>query len=279
MPSTNGRLSQSLLCVTVLLLAALLVSCDGKRPVIRLATTTSMHNSGLLDVLVPAFTAQSQYDVQVFAVGSGQALELARRADVDMVLVHAREREDRFIEDGYGVDRRDIMWNEFVIVGPPNDPAGIRGMPTAVAAFRQIAAARATFVSRGDDSGTHIRERQVWATAAVDPDWEQYLSAGQAMGACLMMADEKRAYVLSDRGTWLAFSDRIDSEVLVSGDAQLRNPYGAILVNPDKHPAGGVEATGARVFLEFLTSASAQRLINEFRKNGEPLFHAASGSD
>ena len=209
--------------------------------------------------------------VDRIAVGTGRALALARRGDADLVLVHARAREDAFVAAGSGIDRRDVMWNDFVIAGPAEDPAGAREATSAAAALRRIAAAEASFVSRGDDSGTHTRERDLWKAAGIEPDWPNYRDAGQGMGACLNIADELCAYVLTDRGTYLAFGERVDLVVLVEGDPALRNPYGAILVNPERH--AHVNAKGARKLLDYLTSAEGQAKIADFRLGGEVLFH------
>jgi len=258
----------------LLTIALALLSCGGSRPAprLRLATTTSTYNSGLLEFLLPPFEKRTGIEVQVIAVGTGQALALGKRGDADLLLVHARDRELRFVADGYGVDRRDIMWNDFVILGPPADPAKIRGLRDAAEAFRRIAAAGALFVSRGDDSGTHIRERAIWKQAGGVPRKEPfYLEAGQGMGKCLILADEKRAYLLSDRGTFLAFRKRLGLEILVKGDPILRNPYGAILVNPDRYPE--VHTGPARKLLDYLTSPEGQRRIGAFRVGGQVLFH------
>jgi len=262
----------------VLCLLVGVFSCAGEPEPrrLRLATTTSTHNSGLLDEILPPFEERTGIDVQVVSVGTGQALALGERGDADLVLVHAREREDEFVAYGHGVDRRDIMWNDFVIAGPPDDPAGVRGLRDAGRALRRIRDAQAPFVSRGDDSGTHIRERKLWAAAGGGPEratW--YLDAGQGMGRCLTIADEKRAYLLTDRGTYLAFRRKLDLEVLVEGDPMLRNPYGAILVNPARHP--DVHAPEARELLDYLTSREGQRRIGEFRVDGRVLFHPVSG--
>ncbi|MHC4135695.1 MAG: ABC transporter substrate-binding protein [Planctomycetota bacterium] len=243
---------------------------------LRLATTTSTYNSGLLGHLLPAFEERERIDVQVIAVGTGQALALGERGDADLVLVHAREREDAFVGAGHGVDRKDIMWNDFVVAGPPTDPAGVSGLRDAAEAFRRIRAARARFVSRGDDSGTHIRELALWEKAGQEPPRgaEHYLEAGQGMGRCLTIAGEKKAYVLTDRGTFLAYRSRLDLEVLVEGDPLLRNPYGAILVSPARHPH--VNATAARELLDYLTSEEGQQRIGAFRVGGHVLFHPAT---
>lgn len=242
---------------------------------IRLATTTSTHNSGLLDELLPPFEEREGIEVQVIPVGTGQALALGKRGDADLVLVHAREREDAFIEAGHGVERRDIMWNDFVVVGPPADPAGVRGLRDVAEAFRRIRASQARFVSRGDDSGTHIRERMLWIETGQGPPrgTDHYLEAGQGMGRCLTIAGEKRAYTLTDRGTYLAYRSRLELEVLVEGDRLLRNPYGAMIVNPARHPH--VQAEAARELLDYLTSEEGQRRIGAFRVDGQVLFHPA----
>ncbi|MDH3590908.1 MAG: substrate-binding domain-containing protein, partial [Planctomycetota bacterium] len=225
--------------LTLFLVAAACGGSGDKVPSrVRLATTTSTHNSGLLDELLPPFERRANVEVQIIAVGTGQALKLGERGDADVVLVHAREREDAFVAARHGVDRRDIMWNEFVIAGPADDPAGVKGTTDAATALRRIQEFGASFVSRGDDSGTHIRERAIWKAAGLAPprDDPAYLEAGQGMGSCLVIADEKRAYVLTDRGTFLAFKGKLDLVVLVQRDARLRNPYGAMLVNPVRHP-------------------------------------------
>ncbi len=242
----------------------------GKR--VTLATTTSTDNSGLLGYLLKPWSEETGIDVKVIAVGTGKALALAKRGDADILLVHARKREDAFVAEGYGIDRRDVMWNDFVIVGPAADPAGVRGMEDAAQAFAKIAKAGAPFISRGDDSGTHIRELAVWQRAGVAPEGQDfYHKAGQGMGPCLTMASQRNAYILTDRGTYLAVRAGKDLTVLVEGDEALRNPYGAILVNPAKHPHVQVEA--ARRLLDFLTSPQGQDRIGAFRKNGEVLFH------
>lgn len=258
------------------LLCLLAFGCGEKVSRLRLATTTSTENSGLLAYLLPEFEKKEGIEVQVVAVGTGQALALGERGDADVVLVHARSREDEFVAKGFGVDRRDVMWNDFVIAGPEEDPAGIEGTTDAAAALEKIRGAKAKFVSRGDDSGTHTRERKLWAKTPEGgpPTGEDYyLEAGQGMGACLVMADEQRAYILADRGTYLAFKKRVELPILVEGDDALRNPYGVILVTPERNPGGNVE--GGRKLLDFLTSPETQRRIGEFQVEGEQLFHPA----
>ena len=238
---------------------------------IKLATTTSTENSGLLDVLAPAFRERHGIELQTIAVGTGKAIKHGENGDVDVILVHAREAEDAFVADGFGVERRDVMHNDFVILGPEEDPAEAGGGRDAPAALKKLAQAAADFVSRGDDSGTHKKEESLWRAAGVEPSGSWYLAAGQGMGACLTMADEKRAYVLSDRGTYLAYRDKIDLAVLVEGDTRLFNPYGVIAVNPEKHPHVKVQA--AKTFIEWLTGAEAQGLIAAYKRNGQQLFY------
>jgi tungstate transport system substrate-binding protein len=257
----------------LLFVSLVLPACGGPAEAspLRLATTTSTDDSGLLDFILPPFEAQTGVRVQRIAVGTGRALAIAKRGDADILLVHARAREDAFVTEGWGIDRRDIMWNDFVVAGPGADPAGIAKAAGAADALRRIAAAKATFISRGDDSGTHTRERNLWKAAGIAPDWAEYKEAGQGMGNCLNIAHETRGYVLTDRGTFLAFGKKVDLQVLVEGDPALRNPYGAILVNPAKHPH--VNADAARKLLDYLTSAEGQAKIAAFRVDGKVLFH------
>ncbi|MCK6627482.1 MAG: substrate-binding domain-containing protein [Anaerolineae bacterium] len=253
-----------------------------------LATTTSTQDSGLLDVILPDFETRYAAEVEVIAVGTGQAIELGRNCDADVVLVHARSQEDAFVNDGAGINRQDVMYNDFVILGPAADPAGIKGMTDAGAAFLKIAETRSSFVSRGDNSGTHTKEQSVWEAtgltlieaADVDPtkpykrpegDW--YQSVGQGMGAVLTIANEQQAYTLSDRATYLARQLKgTDLEILVEGDSRLFNPYGVIEVNPEKCPT--VNAAGAHTFVEWMTSLETQILISQFGvdKFGQSLF-------
>jgi tungstate transport system substrate-binding protein len=264
--------------LVIVLSLAIVAGCGESEPEpqsLRLATTTSTHNSGLLDYLLPPFEEREGIAVRVIPVGTGQALALGERGDADVVLVHARKREDAFIEAGHGIDRRDIMWNDFVVIGPAADPAGVRGLRDVAEAFRRIRAKRARFVSRGDDSGTHTRELAIWEKSGEGPPrgTDFYLEAGQGMGRCLTIASEKEAYVLADRGTYLAYRSRLDLEVLVEGDPFLRNPYGAMIVNPARHPHVNVEA--ARKLLDYLTSKEGQQRIGAFRVDGQVLFHPA----
>jgi tungstate transport system substrate-binding protein len=253
----------------LLSLAMVSASAAGER-VLRLATTTSTDNSGLLGVLVPPFEARYGVRVDVIAVGTGKALRLGANGDVDVVLVHARPAEDAFVAAGNGVNRRDVMYNDFVIVGPSTDPAGVRGMRNAPAALARIAASESVFVSRGDDSGTHKKERRLWQAAGMQPAGAWYREAGQGMGRVLLMASELGAYTLADRGTWLALKDKLEARVLVEGDERLYNPYGIIAVNPAKYrDANYLDAMG---LIAWMTSVQGQDIIRDFRKGGEALF-------
>jgi len=238
-----------------------------------LATTTSTRDSGLLDVILPMFEEEYGIDVDVVAVGTGQSLKLGEDGNADVVLVHARALEDAFMEAGHGVRREDVMYNDFVIVGPPDDAAGIAGGSEAAAAFAQIAAAEAPFVSRGDDSGTHVKEFEIWAAAGVEPAGDWYISAGQGMGAVLTMADEQQAYTLSDRATYLARTlEGTDLVIAVEGDPILFNPYGVIAVNPDKNPQ--IKGDVANQFIDWLVSLPTQEVISGYGVEafGSPLF-------
>jgi tungstate transport system substrate-binding protein len=243
---------------------------------LRLATTTSTDNSGLLAFLIPLFHANAGITVRVISVGTGKALKLGENGDVDVVLVHSRPDEDRFIAQGHGVNRRDVMYNDFVIVGPANDPATVRGMRDAIEAFSRIADAQASFVSRGDDSGTHKMELRYWVKLERQPeDNSRYRSAGRGMGEVLLMASELRAYALTDRATFYAMRDKLDLEILVEGDARLFNPYGVMAVNPAKYP--DINFEGAMRFIKWLTSAKGQQAIAAFRIAGKQLFFPGAG--
>jgi tungstate transport system substrate-binding protein len=238
-----------------------------------LATTTSTENSGLLDAILADFAQQHGVTVDVVAVGTGQALKLGEDGNADVLLVHARDREDAFMGAGHGARREDVMYNDFVILGPADDPAGVRGMTNAGRALQQLAGVGATFVSRGDDSGTHTKEKSIWRAAGVDPGDEWYVSAGQGMGAVLTMADEMKAYTLSDRATYLARTlEGISLEIMVEGDPVLFNPYGVIAVDPGK--GDHIQAELANTFIDWLTSLPTQQKIAQFGVDrfGSPLF-------
>jgi tungstate transport system substrate-binding protein len=262
------------LAVTLLAFAALVPAhaFGAAERRLRVATTTSTENSGLLKVLLPPFEERCRCKVDVIAVGTGKALKLGELGDVDVVLVHARTLEDRFVAEGWGVDRRDLMYNDFVLIGPAKDPANVRSAGDAAAAFRSIPAAGATFISRGDRSGTHEKEVEVWRRADVAPQGGWYLEAGQGMSEVIAMAAERGAYTLADRGTYLAHGRRGDLTILFQGDPSLFNPYGVIAVNPARHAS--VDHPLALRFMDFLTGVEGRALIDGFRVNGEQLFFA-----
>ncbi len=242
-----------------------------------MATTTSTDDSGLLGFILGDFEEQHNATVEVIAVGTGQALKLGEDGNADVLLVHARAREDKFMADGHGVRREDVMYNDFVILGPTDDPAGIMGKKKAVEAFGSLAQAQAKFVSRGDDSGTHTKEKAIWAEAGTEPSGDWYLSAGQGMGAVLTIAHELRAYTLSDRATYLARkAEGLDLEILVEGDPLLFNPYGVIAVNPAKNDR--INSGLASAFIDWLISVPVQEKIGQFGKDtfGMPLFYPDS---
>lgn len=238
--------------------------------VLKLSTTTSTENSGLLKYLLPAFEARSGLRVKVISVGTGKALELARNGDVDVTLVHARAAEDKFVAEGYGVERRDVMYNDFIVVGPASDPAGIKGMKDVHAAFRRIVQAKARFISRGDSSGTDQMEQAYWKSLGVKPAGSAYLSAGLGMGEVLNMAAELQAYTLTDRATYIAYRARTGLAIVVEGDPAMFNPYGIIAVSPARHK--GVNFNGAMQLIRWITSDEGQKRIAAFRTDGEQLF-------
>ena len=237
---------------------------------LRLATTTSTENSGLLGELLPAFEKQHNVIVDVVAVGTGAALELGRNGDVDLVMVHAPGLEREFVGEGYGVERVGFMYNDFVILGPESDPAGIAGMESAADAFARIAETGSTFISRGDNSGTHTKEKNIWAEAGVEPDGSWYREAGQGMGAVITITNDQLAYTLADRGTYLAYRGDIGIDVAVEGDPLLFNPYAVIAVDPEMH--GHVKRDLAQALIDFVVSEEGQEIIGSYRVEGEQLF-------
>ena len=242
---------------------------------LRLATTTSTANTGLMDYLLPKFREATGIEVHLIAVGTGKALRLGREGDVDAVLVHAREAEEKFVAEGYGVDRRDVMYNDFVIVGPDSDPAQTASSTTVVEVLQKIHRSRHPFISRGDDSGTHKRELILWQMADSQPDGSWYREVGQGMGKTLQIANEVDAYTMTDRGTWLAYQAKLDIRLLFQGDPPLFNPYGIIAVNPARHP--DIAYDGAKQLIDWITSAEVQALIAGFRVRGEQLFIPNAG--
>lgn len=246
-------------------------------PDVILATTTSTRDSGLLDYLLPIFQEQTGYNVKMVAVGTGEALKMGEEGNADVLLVHAPASEVAFMEAGNGKDRFLIMHNDFVIVGPADDPAGIRDSESTTAAFAAIASSQSPFASRGDDSGTHKAELKLWKTAGVTPAGDWYLETGQGMGSTLWIATEKFAYTLTDRATYLALIDTIELEILYEGDKELLNIYNVITVNPEKWP--NMNYAGAKAFADWLASDEVQDLIGNFgvEKFGQPLFFPDSG--
>jgi tungstate transport system substrate-binding protein len=238
-----------------------------------LATTTSTQDSGLLDVILPDFKEQFNVDVDVIAVGTGQALTLGQDGNADVLLVHARAKEDEFMADGHGVRREDVMYNDFVILGPEEDPAGIMGMKDAAKAMEKIAESESTFVSRGDDSGTHVKEQSIWAAAGIEPAGDWYLSTGLGMGDVITMTNEEQAYTLSDRATYLARTlTGLDLVIVTEGDPILFNPYGVLAVNPNKNP--NIQNDLANQFIDWLISLPTQEMIAEYgvAEFGDSLF-------
>ncbi len=239
--------------------------------ILRMSTTTSTENSGLLAVLNPVFEKKYNARIKVIAVGTGKALKLGANGDVDVVFVHAPAAEIAFVEAGYGIDRKAVMHNDFVLLGAKTDIAQIKTATTAVDALQKIATHQANFISRGDDSGTHKKERALWGKVQIQPQGDWYLSVGQGMGAVLKIADEKQAYTLADRGTYLAYQDKIDLEVLFANDKALFNPYHIIAVNPERYDT--VNYLLAKKYIDFVISAAGQKIIGDYQKKGQQLFY------
>lgn len=259
----------NLLALSLMLLATHTLA--GENRVVRMATTTSTENSGLLAVIQPVFEQVLDIRVHIIAVGTGKALELGRRGDVDVVLVHAKLDEEAFVAAGYGVARHEIMYNDFVIVGPGDDPAGVRGMRDAGKALARIAAAAAAFVSRGDDSGTHKKELAIWQQASIEPEGHWYRQVGQGMGKTLQIAAEMHAYTLVDRGTWLAYRANIPLKLLVADGTDLKNAYGIIAVSPERFPE--VHYPEVERLIHWFESDEAHALIAGYHVDGEQLFY------
>ena len=259
--------------VLPVLVAAFALPAFAQERSITVASTTSTEQSGLFGHILPIFTRESGIAVRVVALGTGQALDVGRRGDADVVFVHDRAAEERFVAEGFGGPRRHVMFNDFVITGPASDPARIAGLGDTAEALRRIAAARAPFISRGDRSGTHAAELRLWQLAGIDPatgrgQW--YREVGQGMGPALNTAAAQGAYILADRGTWLSFRNRQDQRILIEGDTRLFNQYGVMLVNAQRHPH--VKAADGQRFIDWLLSAAGQAAIASYRINGEQLF-------
>jgi tungstate transport system substrate-binding protein len=276
--SSNARWSRRALIASALLLASGGLA-SAEDPFITVASTTSTRDSGLFDHILPIFKSRTGIDVRVIALGTGQALDTARRGDADVVFVHAKPAEEKFLAEGFGVKRFPVMYNDFVLIGPKSDPAGVAGKKDIVVALTAIMQKSAPFISRGDNSGTHQAELLLWKVAGVDIPAERkagrlgawYREIGQGMGAALNMASASDAYVISDRGTWISFKNRGNLVVAVEGDKRLFNQYGVMLVNPQKHPA--VKKELGQRFIDWLISAEGQRAIADYKINGEQLFY------
>jgi len=276
------KLKRIVLCLMMVFAAAILVSnTDAAQPAQKnliLATTTSTQDSGLLDELIPIFEKKTGYFVKTIAVGSGQAMAMGSKGEADVLLVHSPAAEKKFMADGNGVNRRLVMHNDYIIVGPPSDPAKIRGMKKAADAFRKIAASGSVFVSRGDNSGTHAKEKDIWKAAGVKYEGEKwYQQTGLGMGQTLSVAAEKKTYTLADRGTYLALKKNLGMDILVEGDGILLNIYHVIEVNPKKWTKANFN--GAKAFADFMVSRPTQAIIKTFgvKKYGSPLFFPDAG--
>lgn len=256
--------------LALLLLSSLFVAPTWAEERLRLATTTSTENSGLLAVLLPPFEQAHDCKVDVIAVGTGKAIKLGEAGDVDVVMVHDQANEEKFVAAGFGVEHKELMYNDFVLLGPSSDPAGVLGSADSAEALKKIAASGAPFVSRGDLSGTHSKEKELWKAAGIEPAGAWYLEAGLGMGEVITMAGERQGYTLSDRGTWIAFAAKNDLRIVAEGDKRLFNPYGVIVVNPARHPH--VKVKLAEAFVAFLLAEEGQKLISGFTVNGQQLF-------
>lgn len=254
-----------------LLALSLSITAVQAQDILKMSTTTSTDNSGLLKYLHDHYKAETGVQLAVIAVGTGKSLKLGANGDVDIALVHAPAAELEYVDQGYFIDRKAVMYNDFVIVGPANDPAGIKKAKTAAEALKRIAESQADFVSRGDDSGTHKKELELWQQAGLEPQGSWYIAAGQGMGAVLKLADEKLGYALTDRGTQIAFAEKMDLVILNEGDKALGNPYHIMAVNPHKHPH--VRYDLAKQYMDFITSETGQKLIADFKVNGQQLFY------
>ena len=260
--------------VLALLLALTTLSLPAQERFITVASTTSTEQSGLFGYLLPIYEREAGVKVRVVALGTGQALDVGRRGDADVVFVHARPAEEKFLAEGHGVKRYPVMYNDFVLIGPKSDPARIAGGRDILAAMKKIEAAQAPFVSRGDRSGTHMAELELWKGAGIDIERSKgpwYRDTGQGMGPALNTAASMNAYILADRGTWLAFKNRGELDILVEGDKRLFNQYGVILVNPEKHPS--VKKELGQQFIDWLVSPAGQKAIAGYKINGEQLFY------
>ncbi|MDN5327203.1 MAG: tungstate transport system substrate-binding protein [Moorella sp. (in: firmicutes)] len=297
MIKTNARRMWLVLLATLILLLTTVAGCGQRAktgdkqqaapaagPVNKnliLATTTSTMDSGLLDVLIPMFEKKSGYTVKPNAVGTGQALAMGDQGNADVLLVHAPADELKLVEKGTVINRRLVMHNDFIIVGPPGDPAGIKGVKKAAEAFKKIAARQAVFVSRGDDSGTHKKEKAIWKEAGINPQGKWYQEAGAGMGQTLNIASEKGGYTLTDRATYLALKKNLNLDIMLEGEKNLLNIYHVMQVNPEKFPGMKINSEGARAFVDFMVAPETQKVIADFGKDkfGQSLFVPDAGKD
>ena len=284
----RSKLTIYMMILVIIAASALTFGCTAKAPVqngtgnandskveveseMTLATTTSTRDTGLLDVLMPAFDKKYGVTTKVVAVGTGEAIEMGKQGNADVLLVHARKSEDEFVASGYGINRKDVMYNFFFVVGPKDDPAGAAEAKDAEAAMKKIAESKSKFLSRGDQSGTHKKELSIWDKFGLKPQGEAWYSeTGQGMGDTLTMASEMGAYTLVDSGTWYAFADKVNLNIVLEGDQILFNPYGVIAVNPEKYP--NIHNKAATAFIDFITSEEGQKIIGDYTKNGRQLF-------
>ena len=266
-------LLQSILSFSLLLTA---FTHADEKPLLRLATTTSTENSGLLEYLLPEFERETGIKVHTIAVGTGKALRMGRDGDVDVVLVHAPEAEQAFVEGGYGIERHDVMYNDFILIGPENDPALVKQSNNASDALARIASSKSIFISRGDDSGTNKKELSLWKNSGITPKGDWYREAGQGMGKVLQMAGELSSYTLTDRGTWLAYQDKSPLRLVYQGDPALFNPYGIIAVSPARYP--DINHAGATTLINWITSPTGQRLIGRYKIFSTQAFTPSANS-
>jgi len=272
------KLKALFVILTIVLIIAVMCSqitgCTNSRKLI-IASTTSTQDSGLFDVLIPAFEKNSGYNVKVIAIGTGEAIEYGKRGEADIILVHSKIDEDKFMQEGFGLIKKDVMYNEFIIVGPKEDPAKIKGMKEAVDAFLSIAKSESIFVSRGDGSGTNKKELLIWEKVGFKPSGDNYIETGQGMAETLKIADEKQGYTITDNATWYSLKENLDLDELLSGDEILFNPYSVIAVNPEKHPNLNLNYKGAVEFINWITSKEGQEIIKNFglSQYERPLFY------
>jgi len=272
-PILNKLYRNATLLLTILLFSSLVQASTPSQAAtktIRMATTTSTDNSGLLNYLFPHFKNDTGYSVHIIAVGTGKAIRMGVDGDVDVLLVHAPEAEQKFVDSGFGVKRYPVMYNDFVIIGDPKDQASIRNSTSVQDAFKKIQSNESLFISRGDDSGTHKKEKKIWVAANLDPEGQWYREIGQGMGKAIQIANELGAYTLTDRGTWLSYKDKTHLEVVYQGDSLLFNPYGIIAVNPERYSDTNID--GANSLINWLTSAQGQKLIGQYKIENQVLF-------